>query len=70
MVDERLLEDLPVAYAQFFRLRDQGLTLEEISRRLGLPEEALAVFVELAYEKLARVRAGTSILPPEEPDPD
>lgn len=70
MVDERHLDDLPIAYAQFFRLREEGLTLDEISRRLDLPEEALAVFVELAYEKLVRVRAETSTPRLEESDPD
>lgn len=47
---------LPEAYAQALRLREDGLTADEIAARLNLEPEAGESLLRLADAKLAGVR--------------
>jgi|GraSoiStandDraft_23_1057293.scaffolds.fasta_scaffold1545707_1 DNA-directed RNA polymerase specialized sigma24 family protein len=51
------LSRLPEAYAEALRLHDAGLSEAAISRRLGVPPEAMAPLLRLAEAKLARLMA-------------
>lgn len=51
------LDRLPELYAQAIRLRDAGVTREEIAVRLGIALEAVAPCLSVAEAKLARIMA-------------
>ena len=59
------LSRLPEAYAEALRLRNAGLSHAAISRRLGVPAEAMVLLLRLADAKLAHLMAGDEEEAPE-----
>jgi hypothetical protein len=48
---------LPEAYARYFALLRSGLRLDQIASELGIPDEAMESFVQIANSKIANTLA-------------
>jgi DNA-directed RNA polymerase specialized sigma24 family protein len=63
MEREKAIADLPPALAEILRMRDAGLTADEIAADLGIEPEGVPTLLELAEAKLARALAREEAAP-------